>query len=139
MTSKPENESATLKADRLFNADGTQDGFEAEFFRQILAKGSENLETTRRLAELYARRGDFENALALDRRLARLLPDSCIVHYNLACSLSMTGQTEEAIRSLDESLRLGYDDFAHLEADEDLELVRQHAGYTMLARKYGIS
>ena len=87
------------------------------------------------LAETYTRRGRFEKGLALDRRLAALRSDDPIVHYNLACSLSLTCHEEEALQALRRAVELGYDDFAHLEKDADLKNVRGHPGFEEVRRK----
>jgi tetratricopeptide (TPR) repeat protein len=87
------------------------------------------------LAGSYTRRGRYEEGLALDRRLASLRADDPVVHYNLACSLSLTCHEEEALEALRRAIELGYDDFAHLEKDADLENVREHPGFEEVRRR----
>jgi tetratricopeptide (TPR) repeat protein len=121
----------------LLDVNQSQADFDVDFFRQVLERNGENTDVLRRQAELLSRRGDYETALTLDRRLARLAPTCCVAHYNMACSLAMTGLLEEAITSLRRALQLGYRDFANLEADSDLDALRDHSGYEALLREYG--
>ncbi len=121
------------------NLNQSQAEFEVEFFRRVLSINGRNLEVLRRQAELLSRQGEHEAALRLDRRLAELLPDCCIAHYNLACSLALCGCFDEAVASLERALILGYHDFAHLEADSDLEPLQSHAGFLALMQKHGLT
>ena len=43
------------------------------------------------------------------------------------------------MKALDEALRLGYDDFVHMDADADLDAVRQHPGYFQLLERHGLA
>jgi len=49
-----------------------------------------------------------------------------LAHYNLACSLSLTGQVETAAAELDCAITLGYRDFSWLNRDPDLKKLRRH-------------
>jgi predicted Zn-dependent protease len=76
------------------------------------------------LAQLYTRVGRIQDGLAMDQRLAILKPNDPTVAYNLACSLSLIGQTEESIAALKKAVALGYSDLAWMRKDPDLEGVR---------------
>jgi predicted Zn-dependent protease len=71
-------------------------------------------------------------AVELDRRLVDLLPNDFLARYNLACSLARAGRSDEAIDSLSRAILLGYDDLAHMEADPDLESLRNHPDFQAL-------
>ena len=43
-----------------------------------------------------------------------------VVHYNLACSYSLLGSVNKALKSLGKAIDLGYNDISHLENDSDL-------------------
>ena len=87
------------------------------------------------LGDNYTRRGRFAEGLEVDERLARLEPRNPLVLYNLACSLSLTGQIDEAARALESALDLGYRDFKWLSRDPDLKALRKHAHYARLREK----
>jgi len=55
--------------------------------------------------------------------------------YNTACSLSRAGRPDEALRWLERAIDAGYDDLAHLEADDDLAEARARPGYPELAER----
>ena len=90
------------------------------------------MEVLRVLAELVSRKGLLDRAVELDRQLVVLLPNDFLARYNLACSLARAGRPDEAIDSLSRAILLGYDDLAHMEADPDLESLRNHPDFQAL-------
>ena len=134
--SSPQNQpEKTTPSEKTFRPDLSQDDFDREFFDSILDRNNSNSDVLRRQAELLSRQGDHESALQLDRRLVQLHPNDPIVQYNVACSLAMTGQTQEAIEVLSRAIELGYRDFAHMEADADLDQLRDEPGFQELLRR----
>jgi len=131
----PEEVHGAAKTSGEFRPDLTQDEFDREFFAHILRHGDSNLDVMRRLAELLARSGDYSGALELDRCLAARCPLEPIVHYNLACSLSMNGQQSAAIDALARALELGYSDLAHLDTDPDLDALRELPSFQAMLRR----
>ena len=106
--------------------------FDVDFFERLLARKPDAVEVLRVLAELVSRKGLVQRAVELDRRLVELLPDDFLARYNLACSLARAGRADEAIDSLSRAILLGYDDLAHMEADPDLESLRNHPDFQAL-------
>jgi Flp pilus assembly protein TadD len=98
--------------------------FEISFFEPVVERNPDNVECLRALAEDYTRVGRYEDGLRADLRLARLCPRDPAVLYNLACSLSLTGQVKRAMEVLSEAVALGYRDFDHMRRDPDLARVR---------------
>lgn len=98
--------------------------FLTDFYESVLETHPEDTEVLIELGEIYTADGRFEEGLAVDRLLARLLPDDPTVLYNLACSQALTGDGEGAVRSLSGALRKGFHNFDHLEEDEDLASIR---------------
>lgn len=106
--------------------------FDIDFFERLLARKADSVEVLRILAELVSRKGLPKRAVELDRRLVELMPDDFLARYNLACSLARAGRPDEAIDSLSRAILLGYDDLAHMEADPDLESLRDHPDFKAL-------
>jgi len=106
--------------------------FEIEFYGRILSRKSDNVDVIRRLVEHFSRRCDYHAALPLYRKLVRLRSNDCISQYNLACTLSMLGQLDDAMTALEAAFEQGYSDVAHLETDSDMEPLRNHANYARL-------
>ncbi len=110
--------------------------FEIAFCEKLLEKNPTLIEAMILLGELYSREGFHEKGLAVDLQLVALRPKDPIVHYNLACSYSLLKQPEEALRALEQSIVLGYDDFQFLQKDSDLRSLRQDPRYQDLIKKY---
>jgi len=106
--------------------------FLVEFHEAARASGEDHLEVLMELGELYTKLGRFQDGLEIDLKLAKLLPDSATVHYNLACSLSLTGAVHKALRALEAALRRGFTDFKLLREDEDLASLRDEPGFRTL-------
>lgn len=95
--------------------------FEIGFYENIL-KGTPNfIEALSAIGDLYTRAGHWQKGLDVDLKLATLRPDDPIVFYNLACSYALLNQTRLALNALVKSIELGYDDFAYLKTDTDLD------------------
>lgn len=95
----------------------------------VAAAMPDDLDALRALADQYTEEGFHVEGLAVDLRLARLLPDDPLVHYNLACSLSLTGDLEASLRALQRAVKLGYADLKYLMKDKDLAALRKAAAF----------
>jgi hypothetical protein len=113
--------------------------FDIGFFGRILERNADFVDVLRCQGALLSRKGLHALALAVDRRLAQLLPDDGVVHYNLACSLASSGQTTDAIEALRTALESGYDDFEYMEQDSDLDPLRKLPAYRALLRDFDIA
>ncbi len=111
----------------------TQDlDFQMGFYEKILLGRPDFIDALIALGEIYTKKGFYEKGLELDMRLARLRPDNPTVHYNLACSFSLTGDVGAALHAIEDAIRLGYDDLSFMNKDPDLENVRKDARYQRL-------
>jgi predicted Zn-dependent protease len=117
--------------------DQSQIDFDIGFFDQILLRGPDYVDVLRCQGELLTRKGLHERALQIDRRLSHLLPFDPVVHYNLACSLALVGERQEAIATLRRALDRGYSDWEYLTSDTDLESLRDEPEFLALLRDYG--
>ncbi|MFH1692010.1 MAG: hypothetical protein ABIC68_05535 [Candidatus Omnitrophota bacterium] len=109
--------------------------FQMEFYEKILSEKTDFVEVMIALGEIYTKKGFYEKGLKLDKRLAQLRPDNPTIHYNLACSLSLTKDVDAALRAIEQAICLGYRDLAFMNRDPDLENVRQDKRYDALVKK----
>ena len=105
------------------------------FLEGLVRREGNYVEALQILGDDYTRRGRYAEGLKIDERLCKLRPDSALVHYNLACSYSLTEQLDLAVEALETALDLGYRDFKWMGHDPDLENVREHAGYKKIQAK----
>ncbi len=108
---------------------------EISFLEGIVRRDPAYVEALQILGDAYTRRGEYTHGLKVDERLARLRPSDALVHYNLACSYSLTEQIEQAGTSLEKALQLGYRDFKWIVTDPDLRNLRRHSLYRKIRAK----
>ena len=108
---------------------------EISFLGGLVRRDPDYVEALQILGDAFTRRGEFSEGLKVDEQLARLRPDDALVHYNLACSYSLTDQIEQAGESLERALQLGYRDFRWIVTDPDLRNLRKHSLYRKIRAK----
>ena len=106
--------------------------FLADFYTAALARRPGDLDALADLANVYTQLGRIADGLRLDRELVRRQPDAPDAHYNLACSLALSGEPDAACTALERAIELGYADVEHLLADEDLASLRASAEFERL-------
>ena len=111
--------------------------FEFNFYVSLYKKLPNDKRLISILAELYTRHGEIEKGLELDRKLVEIDESNATAHYNLACSLSLVENFEEAICALRKSISLGYCDFNWILEDQDLQALRTTEYFTQLKRDLG--
>ena len=108
---------------------------EISFIEGVVRKDPEYLEALQILGDDYTRRGRLDDGLKVDEQLARLRPEDPTVLYNLACSYSLTGHTDDAFTALDRALAAGYQDFKWMALDPDLASLRKHPHFEQVRAK----
>lgn len=108
---------------------------EIQFLEGLVRRDGNYVEALQILGDDYTRRGRYTEGLKVDVRLCKLRPQNALVHYNLACSYSLTEELDLAAASLDRALKLGYRDFKWMAQDPDLENLRRHAGFKKIQAK----
>lgn len=99
------------------------------FYENILKERPDFVSALVVLGDAYTSRGFYREGLEVDRKLAGLKPEDPIIHYNLACSLSLVGEMDKVLKELKTAVLLGYDDFTHILKDPDLENLRKHTDF----------
>ena len=104
--------------------------FEIKFYEGLLSKTPNFFHALASLGDAYTRKGFYQEGLEVDRKLVSMKPEDPIVHYNFSCSLSLSGDIEQAFKELKMAVLLGYDDFSYIVKDPDLENLRKHDRFT---------
>lgn len=97
---------------------------ELAFLQAVARRVPEDTNIMRALGDLYTQTGAVQEGLEMDQRLSRLCADDPMVWYNLACSLSLCGRSDDALDALDRAVELGYDDYEWMKQDADLAGLR---------------
>jgi len=113
----------------------SDDEFTIWFLEGVLGKYPTYVECLMYLGNAYTATGMYENGLEVDLKLEKLRPEDPLVHYNLACSLSLMEMHSESLEALEKAMDLGYDDLEHLVNDSDLDGVKNEEGYKVLIHK----
>ncbi|MHC4914976.1 MAG: TPR end-of-group domain-containing protein [Planctomycetota bacterium] len=81
---------------------------------------------------ILMRRKDYRRAETYLKRARLFAPADKNLAYNLACAQARNGKKEEAIRTLAESVKLGFTDFDHIKKDPDLEPLREDEDFAAI-------
>jgi len=108
---------------------------EISFLEGLVRRDPNYVEALQILGDDYTQRGRISDGLQVDQKLSQLEPQNPLVFYNLACSLSLAGQLDEASQAVESALDLGYRDFKWLARDPDLKALRKHPHYERLREK----
>ena len=103
----------------------SQDAFEMNFYERLRKRLPGDPQILEALAGLYAKYDMDKHALRIDKKLARLSPRDPRIRYNLACSLTLSGQTREGMKAFKKAVELVYNDVQWLEKDRDLKALRE--------------
>ncbi|MEI8349338.1 MAG: hypothetical protein WCI77_04205 [Candidatus Omnitrophota bacterium] len=103
--------------------------FEIKFYEGLLEKKPNFVQALISLGDAYTRRGFYQEGLEVDKKLVKLKPEDPVVRYNLACSLSLTGEIDHALRELKKAIVFGYDDIPYILQDPDLDNLRKHSQF----------
>ena len=77
----------------------------------------------------------YKEGLELDKKLAELLPNDAMVHYNLACSYSLLGNLDESFKTIKKAINLGYNDFNYMNKDPDLANLKKDKRFEEIISK----
>ncbi|MFQ5956987.1 MAG: tetratricopeptide repeat protein [Candidatus Brocadiales bacterium] len=99
------------------------------FFEGVLEKNPNYIDCLMYLGNAYTASGRHEEGMKIDKRLVELRPKDPLVRYNFACSCSLLGDVDTALRELETSITLGYKDVRHIEMDRDLDRLRDDKRY----------
>ena len=109
--------------------------FLAEILTREVRRRPANLDALSDLGHLLTRLDRHAEALAVDRELVRRSPECDTARYNLACSLALTGATDQALATLAEAVALGYSDGEGMALDPDLAALRDLPDFRVLVER----
>ena len=108
---------------------------EIAFYEGLRSQLPTDVELLKLLGDDYTKVGRWEDGLAVDLDLVKALPGEALVHYNLACSLSLLQRLEAASGALELAIDLGYRDWNWLRRDPDLENIRKSPFFARIKTK----
>ena len=105
---------------------------EVEFLEAVRTRLPTHPAVVESLGCLYTEMGRYQDGLCADRDMVRMEPDSPTAWYNLACSLALTAQPDDAFAALEKAIALGYDDAEWMQNDEDFAPLRDDPRFVRL-------
>ena len=108
---------------------------EIGFLEGIVQRDPAYVDALQLLGDDYTKRGKYVSGLNIDQKLSDLRPRDPLVFYNLACSLCLTRNFDEATTALEQAISLGYRDFKWLAEDPDLHELRKQPVYRRIRAK----
>lgn len=90
------------------------------------------------LSRLLLARGEGEKASALLEDLLKGVPDDPDCLYNLACCHARNRNLDDSLHYLKRAVENGFRDLDKIQADEDLQAIRQFKEYSQLAGQAGL-
>ncbi|MEK7449144.1 MAG: hypothetical protein AAB019_06640 [Planctomycetota bacterium] len=109
--------------------------FEMALYESVVKANDRNRDALVCLGYLYTKEGLHAKALEIDKKLVTVSPEDAICHYNMTCSYSNLNMLDEAFKSLEMAVLLGYSDFHHMEKDPDLRNLRNDPRYQQFIQK----
>ena len=97
-------------------------------------KAVEFMRLNERLKTLFAQK-DFAEIGEVCRKMIELVPRAPEPHYNLACSHARLGKKDEALAALARAVKLGFEDSALIEKDDDLASLHAEPRFRELLAK----
>ncbi len=113
----------------------TDPQFEIQFFESVLKRVPDYINVIEILGCLYTETGQIDNGLRMDQTLVKIKPNDPTAHYNLACSLALKGQIAQSIASLEDAIKLGYNDLEWLLQDDDIVSLHSDPKFKKLINK----
>ena len=80
---------------------------------------------------------DYERAIEFNKK-APVLNSSFkpVSYYNISCCYSLLGNKPEALNYLEDAIKVGFKNFAHIQGDTDLDNIRHEPEFKALMKKY---
>ena len=113
--------------------------FELDFFEGIIQRDPKYIDVLRVHGNNLTLKGLFAEGLKVDRRIVELRPSDPLARYNLACSFSLVGKVDSALRTLRKAVELGYNDFRYMREDHDLDALRSDPRFRQMLREFEIA
>ncbi len=109
--------------------------WEIGFFESVLRHDPSYVDVVAILGGLYTKTGRIADGLRMDRKMVRLCPEDATAHYNLACSLALSDRPADALTTLTQAVKLGYDDGEWMAHDPDLSSLQDLPKFKKLLAK----
>lgn len=109
----------------------------AVYYQKALSAVPESPHSLNQLAVVLTKTGRFDEAAEALNRLEKLIPGAPTVSFNLACLYARQNRPEKAILHLKKAVEKGFDDWAALQTDPDLDSIRSSTYYHHLKNELG--
>jgi len=108
---------------------------ELAFLEALARRLPDDIDILKAMGDLYTQTGKYLEGLQTDLNLCRLSPDDAMVWYNLACSYALVDRKDEGIGAIERAVALGYEDYAWMSQDADLESLRNDPRFVAILQQ----
>jgi tetratricopeptide (TPR) repeat protein len=126
------NYNPKMDAKKKITKKSKSDSFELDFFEKLYQENPEFYHAIFALGNAYIENGLYLEAQKLYKKLTKLFSNDAIGFYNLACAYSLLNKKILALDSLQKAVKLGYDDYKHIEKDPDLANLKRNKRFLQL-------
>jgi len=99
------------------------------YYRLAIQKRPDYMKAHLQLANAFTKSGELDQAISVYKKTLRLRPNFDLAYYNIASLYSRLNKRKEANQWLKKSVDAGYDDWALIISDPNLEAIRQTDAY----------
>lgn len=133
VTAAPAQSNLRQQADASFA--GQDWAAAAEGYEKLVEGNPQDARSWFRLGYALHAAGRLEAATVVHRKAAEFPRIKAVALYNLACALSLQGKSDESLTALKDAVDAGFWSQQPLDADKDLENVKQDARFAELAER----
>jgi tetratricopeptide (TPR) repeat protein len=107
-------------------------------FTQAIEKYPNFIQSYSNRAAVFVLQKKYDKAMDDLKKAFVINPNNPSVHYNIAALYSLQNQPDRALVSLDRALELGFNDYAFLLQDPDLNNVRKQKNFQKILAKHHV-
>lgn len=104
----------------------------SELLKAVVAADPENENAVFMYGYTLHMAGDVKNALPIHKQAAKFEQFRPIATYNIGCAYALLGESDKALKSLEQAVEYGFSQLSQFDEDPDLDSLRSTSGFALL-------